>query len=268
MTEQIRLKTDDELQKMRIAGQLASEVLDFITPYVVSGVNTAKLDELCHQYMVEEQGTIPAPLHYCPPGHTPYPKSICTSVNHVICHGIPGDYVLKKGDIINIDVTVIKNGYHGDTSRMFCVDPVSNHAKRLVQKTHEAMWCGINEVKPGKTTGDIGHAIQQFAESLGYSVVREFCGHGIGTNFHEEPQILHYGKPGTGIPLKEGMVFTIEPMINQGNRQLKILRDGWTTVTKDRSLSAQWEHTIAVTQTGYEVLTLSQGTPAPFDPNT
>ena len=248
---------------MRVAGRLAAEVLDFITPHVKPGISTAQLDKLCHDYMVNEQGTIPAPLNYAPPGHRPYPKSICTSVNHQVCHGIPGDKILKPGDIVNIDVTVIKDGYHGDTSRMFWVGEPSIQAKRLCESTFESMWQGIRVVKPGATLGDIGHAIQKHAEENGYSVVREFCGHGIGKKFHEEPQILHYGRPGTGITLKPGMIFTVEPMVNAGKRDIRQLGDGWSIVTADHSLSAQWEHTVLVTEGGHEVLTQSAGTPAP-----
>ena len=260
----ISIKNNDDIKKMRVAGKLASEVLDFITPFVKPGISTEELDQLCHNFMVNEQNTIPAPLNYAPPGHAPYPKSICTSVNNQICHGIPGDRVLKKGDIINIDITVIKDGYHGDTSRMFYVGEPSIQAKRLCEITYQSMWKGIQQVKPGATLGDIGASIQEFAEDNGFSVVREFCGHGIGTVFHEDPQILHYGKKGEGLRLKEGMTFTIEPMINAGKKEIRMLPDGWTVVTKDRSLSAQWEHTILVTHEGYEVLTQSSGTPAPF----
>jgi methionyl aminopeptidase len=259
----ITINNPDDIAKMRIAGRLASEVLDYITPFVVNGVTTNKLDQLCHDYIVNVQKAIPAPLNYAPDGHTPYPKSICTSVNHQICHGVPGDKVLKNGDIVNIDITVIKDGYHGDTSRMFQIGETSIQAKRLCDLTHQAMWLGIQQVKPDATLGDIGYAIQTFAERSGYSVVREFCGHGIGKKFHEEPQVLHYGRPGTGVKLKPGMIFTIEPMINAGKRDIKQMPDGWTIVTKDRSLSAQWEHTVLVTDTGYEVLTLSAGSPAP-----
>lgn len=258
----ITINNADDIAKMRIAGKLASEVLDYITPFVVNGVTTEKLDQLCHDYMVNVQKTIPAPLNYAPDGHTPYPKSICTSVNHQICHGVPGDKVLKNGDIVNLDITVIKDGYHGDTSRMFHVGETSIQAKRLSEITYQAMWLGIRQVKPDATLGDIGHAIQSFAENNGFSVVREFCGHGIGKVFHSEPQVLHYGRPGQGLKLKAGMIFTIEPMINAGKRDIKQLPDGWTIVTKDRSLSAQWEHTILVTETGYEVMTLSAGSPA------
>ncbi|WP_047396612.1 type I methionyl aminopeptidase [Chitinibacter sp. ZOR0017] len=259
----ITIKTAEEIEKMRVAGRLGAEVLDYITPFVVPGVTTGELDRLCHEYMVNVQGTIPAPLNYCPPGYIPYPKSICTSVNNVICHGIPNDKPLKNGDVVNLDITVIKDGYHGDNSRMFLVgDAVPAHAKRLSQVTFDCMWIGIEQVKPGARLGDIGAAIQKYAEKAGYSVVREFCGHGIGAVFHEEPQVLHYGKAGTGPELKPGMIFTIEPMINAGKREIKQMNDGWTIVTKDRSLSAQWEHTILVTETGYEVLTVSAGTPA------
>ena len=257
----VSLKNPEDIEKMRVAGRLASEVLDFITPYVKQGVMTEKLDQLCHDYIVNVQGTIPAPLNYAPQGHRPYPKSICTSVNHQVCHGIPGDKVLKHGDVINIDVTVIKDGYHGDTSRMFYIGEPSIQARRLCESTFESMWRGISKVKPGATLGDIGHAIQSFAEGNGFSIVREFCGHGIGKKFHEDPQILHYGKAGTGMALKPGMIFTVEPMINAGKKDIRMLGDGWTVVTADHSLSAQWEHTVLVTESGYEVLTLSAGTP-------
>jgi len=258
-----QIKSAADIAAMRVAGKLASEVLDYITPFVVPGVTTGKLDELCHNYMVDVQGTIPAPLNYSPGGHSPYPKSICTSVNHQVCHGIPGDRVLKSGDIVNLDITVIKDGYHGDTSRMFEVGTVSKHIQRLCKITYECMWLGIRAVKPGAHLGDIGHAIQVHAESSGYSVVREFCGHGIGTVFHEDPQVLHYGRPGTGLKLQAGMIFTIEPMINAGQARIRQLADGWTIVTADHSPSAQWEHTILVTEDGYEVLTVSAGTPPP-----
>ena len=258
----ITINNESDIAKMRIAGRLGSEVLDYITPFVVHGVTTDELDKLCHDYIVNVQQAIPAPLNYAPDGHTPYPKSICTSVNHVICHGVPGDKVLKNGDTVNIDITVIKDGYHGDTSRMFHVGEVSIQAKRLSELTYQAMWLGIAQVKPDATLGDIGYAIQSFAEKNGFSVVREFCGHGIGKVFHTEPQVLHYGRPGMGLKLKTGMIFTIEPMINAGKRDIKQMPDGWTIVTKDRSLSAQWEHTILVTKTGYEVMTLSAGSPA------
>lgn len=257
----ITIKNDTDIEKMRIAGRLASEVLDYITPFVKPGVTTGELDKLCHDYMVNVQGTIPAPLNYAPPGHTPYPKSICTSVNQQVCHGVPGEKILKNGDIVNLDITVIKDGYHGDTSRMFCVGTPSIQAKRLCDITYECMWLGIEQVRPGATLGDIGHAIQKYAESSGYSVVREFCGHGIGKKFHEDPQVLHYGRPGTGLKLQQGMMFTIEPMINAGKRDIRQMGDGWSIVTKDRSLSAQWEHTILVTATGYEVMTVSAESP-------
>jgi methionyl aminopeptidase len=260
----VTIKNEDSIRKMRVAGKLAAEVLDFITPYVQSGVTTEEIDRLCHDYMVNTQDTITAPLNYAPPGHAPYPKSICTSINNQICHGIPSDRVLKKGDIVNIDITVIKDGYHGDTSRMFYVGEPSIQAKRLCEITYQSMWKGIREVRPGARLGDIGFSIQQFAESHGFSIVREFCGHGIGKVFHEEPQVLHYGKNGTGLELKEGMTFTIEPMVNAGKKDIRMMPDGWTVVTKDRSLSAQWEHTILVTKDGYEVLTVSEYTPPPF----
>ncbi|MXR37824.1 type I methionyl aminopeptidase [Craterilacuibacter sinensis] len=257
----IVIKTPQDIEKMRIAGRLASEVLDYITPFVKPGVTTEELDRLCHDYMVNVQGTIPAPLNYAPDGGTPYPKSICSSVGPVICHGIPNDKPLKNGEIVNLDITVIKDGYHGDSSRMYYVGEVGEHARRLCRVTYECMWKGIEKVKPGARLGDIGYAIQQHAEKAGYSVVQEFCGHGIGTKFHEEPQVLHYGRPGTGVEIQAGMIFTIEPMINQGKRHLRMLADNWTVVTKDRSLSAQWEHTLLVTDTGYEILTVSEGTP-------
>ena len=259
----ISSKTPLDIDKMRVAGRLASEVLDFITPHVKAGVSTQELDALCHGYMVDVQQTIPAPLNYCPPGHRPYPRSICTSVNHQVCHGVPGDKVLKTGDIVNIDVTVIKDGWHGDTSRMFLVGEPSIQARRLCEMTYEAMWRGIVQVRPGATLGDIGHAIQAHAEGNGFSVVREFCGHGIGKRFHEEPQVLHYGRAGSGAKLLPGMTFTIEPMINAGKRDIRQLADGWTIVTADHSLSAQWEHTVLVTADGFEVLTVSAGTPPP-----
>ncbi|WP_119154202.1 type I methionyl aminopeptidase [Caldimonas tepidiphila] len=257
----ITIKTGADIEAMRLAGRLASEVLDVLTPHVKPGVTTEELDRIAHEHIVNVQGAIPAPLNYQPPGYTPFPKSICTSVNQVICHGIPGNKQLKNGDIVNIDVTVIKDGWHGDTSRMFVVGEGSIAAKRLCQITYEAMWRGIQKVRPGARLGDIGHTIQTFAENAGYSIVREFCGHGIGRKFHEEPQVLHYGRPGTLEELKPGMVFTIEPMINAGRREIRTMPDGWTIVTKDRSLSAQWEHTVLVTDDGYEVLTLSEGYP-------
>ncbi len=259
----VNIKTPEEISKMRVAGKLASEVLDFITPHVEPGITTEALDQLCHDYMLEQQQTVPAPLNYAPPGYRPYPKSICTSVNHVVCHGVPGPKKLKAGDVVNIDITVIKDGYHGDTSRMFFVGEPSIRAKRLCDVTYECMWQGIIRVKPGAHLGDIGHSIQTWAEEHGYSVVREFCGHGIGSKFHEEPQVLHYGRAGTGLELQPGMTFTIEPMINAGKAGIRQLGDGWTVVTKDRELSAQWEHTILVTDDSYQVLTLSEGTPPP-----
>ena len=261
MTIIINSKTD--IEKMRIAGKLGAEVLDYITPFVEPGITTDEVNNLCHKYMLEQQNTIPAPLDYAPPGHSPFPRSICTSVNNQICHGIPGPKILKKGDIVNIDITVIKDGYHGDTSRMFFVGKPSIQAKRLCDVTYESMWIGIKEVKEGAFLGDVGHAIQTYAESKGYSIVREFCGHGIGKVFHDEPQILHYGVPSTGLKLVAGMIFTIEPMVNAGKRDIKMMPDGWTVVTKDRSLSAQWEHTILVTKSSFEVLTLSAGSPQP-----
>ena len=257
----ITYKSAADIDAMRVAGRLTSEVLDMLTEHVKPGVTTEQLDKLCHDHIVHVQKAIPAPLNYAPPGYVPYPKSICTSINHQVCHGIPNDRPLKNGDIVNIDVTVIKDGWHGDSSRMYVVGEGSIAARRLCQVTYEAMWKGIQKVKPGARLGDIGHAIQTFAENQGFSIVREFCGHGIGQKFHEEPQVLHYGRPGTLEELKPGMVFTIEPMINAGRREIKELGDGWTIVTKDRSLSAQWEHTIVVTDTGYEVLTVSAGTP-------
>lgn len=249
----ITIKTPQEIQKMRIAGQLAAQVLEMIEPFVKVGVTTNELDKICHDYIVNEQQAIPAPLDY----HG-FPKSICTSVNNQICHGIPGEKKLKSGDIINIDITVIKDGYHGDTSKMFLLGKASIMAQRLCRISQECLLTGIQMVKPGIHLGDIGHAIAQHAQKQNFSVVKEYCGHGIGINFHEDPQVLHYGKPGTKEVLQEGMTFTIEPMINAGKRHIRILPDKWTVVTKDRSLSAQWEHTILVTENGYEVLTLRQ----------
>jgi methionyl aminopeptidase len=249
----ITIKTAAETEKMRVAGRLAAEVLEMIAPHVQPGVTTEELDRLCHDYIVNEQQAIPAPLNY----HG-FPKSICTSLNHVVCHGIPGEKKLKKGDIINIDITVIKDGYHGDTSQMFFVGEPSIKARRLVEIARECLLVGIRMVRPGIRLGDIGHAIQHHAESHNYSVVREYCGHGIGKEFHEEPQVLHYGSPGTGAILEPGMTFTIEPMINAGKRNVTLLPDDWTVITKDRSLSAQWEHTILVTEDGVEILTLRQ----------
>ncbi|MBS0336031.1 MAG: type I methionyl aminopeptidase [Proteobacteria bacterium] len=259
----VTFKSPEEIEKMRVAGRLASEVLDYITPFVKPGVTTGRLNDLCHAFMVNEQGTIPAPLNYAPPGYKPFPKSICTSVNHQVCHGIPGDRVLRPADVLNIDVTVIKEGFHGDSSRMYYVGEPSIQAKRLCDVTYECMWIGIANVRPGARLGDVGAAIQAHAEKHGYSVVREFCGHGIGRKFHEDPQILHYGKAGTGLQLEPGMTFTVEPMINAGKPAIRELADGWTIVTKDHSLSAQWEHTVLVTDTGYDVLTVSAGTPPP-----
>jgi methionyl aminopeptidase len=259
----VNIKTPEEIEKMRTAGRLAAEVLDFIAPHVKPNVTTDELDALCHDYMVNVQKTIPAPLNYAPPGYQPYPKSICTSVNHVVCHGVPGSKKLKPGDVINIDVTVIKDGFHGDTSRMFYVGDPSIQARRLSEITYECMWRGIGAVKPGSHLGDIGEVIQSHAEEHGFSVVREFCGHGIGRKFHEEPQVLHYGRSGTGLKLQAGMIFTVEPMINAGKAGIRQLGDGWTVVTKDHSLSAQWEHTVLVTDGGFEVLTLSSGAPPP-----
>ncbi len=249
----IQLKSKDDIELMRISGQLAAEVLDMIAPHVVPGITTEELDNICHEYIVNTQQAIPAPLNY-----RGFPKSICTSINYQVCHGIPSKKKLKNGDIVNIDITVIKNGFHGDTSKMFLVGNASPHAKKLIDVTQKALYIGIQQVKPGARLGDIGHAIQKFAESKRYSVVREFCGHGIGKTFHEEPQVLHYGRPNTGIVLEAGLVFTIEPMINIGKRHVKILPDGWTAITKDRSLSAQWEHTLAVTDSGFEILTLRE----------
>ncbi|HEX2245579.1 MAG TPA: type I methionyl aminopeptidase [Gammaproteobacteria bacterium] len=251
----VSIKTPEEIDQMRTAGRLAAEVLTMIRPHVVAGVTTEELDRICHDYIVNTQYAIPAPLNY-----RGFPKSICTSVNHVVCHGIPGDKKLKEGDIINIDVTVIKHGYHGDTSRMFFVGEPAIRARRLVEVCYECLRIGIDQVRPGAQLGDIGYAIQRHAETHGFSVVREYCGHGIGSQFHEEPQVLHYGKPGTGLKLEPGMIFTIEPMINAGKRHVKLLPDQWTVVTKDRSLSAQWEHTVLVTDTGVEVLTADEET--------
>ncbi len=252
----VSIKTPEEIDKMRVAGQLAADVLHMIQDHVREGVSTDELDQVCHDYIVREQGAIPAPLNY-----RGFPKSICTSVNHVVCHGIPGKKRLKRGDIVNIDVTVIKDGFHGDTSRMFLVGKPSIVARRVSKIAYECMCIGIEMVRPGRRLGDIGHAIQQHAESNHFSIVREYCGHGIGRMFHEDPQVLHYGKPGTGKALVAGMTFTIEPMVNAGKRFTKLLPDGWTVVTKDHSLSAQWEHTVLVTNTGVEVLTLHPSTP-------
>lgn len=246
----VTIKTPAEQEKMRVAGRLAAEVLEMIEPHVKKGVSTDELNRICHDYIVNVQHAIPAPLNY-----NGFPKSICTSVNHVVCHGIPNERELKDGDIVNIDITVIKDGYHGDTSKMFVVGKPSIQAERLIRVTQECLYKAIAIVKPGVKLGDIGAVIQQHAEGAGYSVVQEYCGHGIGAIFHEDPQILHYGRAGTGMELKEGMCFTIEPMINAGKRHVSLMRDGWTAVTKDRSLSAQWEHTVLITATGVEVLT-------------
>ena len=248
----------EQIEKMRIAGRLAAEVLEMIAPYVKPGISTGELDRICHEYIVNVQQAIPAPLNY----HG-FPKSICTSVNEVVCHGIPSEKkILKEGDIINVDITVIKDGYHGDTSAMFHVGAAQPHADRLIRITKECLYRGIAEVKPGARLGDIGHAIQHHAEAHYYSVVREYCGHGIGTTFHEDPQVLHYGQRGTGMELKEGMIFTIEPMINAGKRHVKLnQKDGWTVSTKDGRLSAQWEHMVLVTHDGVEVLTARSDEP-------
>lgn len=247
----ITIKTPEEIEKMRISGRLTADVLNMISEHIREGITTEELDKLCHDYIVQEQKAIPAPLNY-----RGFPKSICTSINHQVCHGIPGPKKLKEGDIINIDVSVIKDGFHGDSSKMFIVGKGSILADRLVKITQECMYLGIQTVKPGNHFGDIGAAIQQYAEKNRFSVVREYCGHGIGRGFHEDPSVLHFGTAGTGEQFKPGMIFTIEPMINAGKRFVKLLPDGWTVVTKDHSLSAQWEHTILVTKTGYEVLTL------------
>ncbi len=257
----VNIKTASEIEKMRIAGRLAADVLDFVGPHVRPGVTTGELDRLCHDHIFNVQEAIPAPLNYAPPGYRPFPNSICTSVNHVVCHGVPGDKKLRTGDIVNVDITVIKDGYHGDTSRMFYVGQPSIQARRLCDITYECLWLGIEAVRPGAHLGDVGHAIQKHAEGHGYSVVREFCGHGIGEKFHEDPQVLHYGRPGAGLRLEAGMTFTIEPMINAGKPDIRQLADGWTVVTKDHSLSAQWEHTVLVTESGYEILTVSPKAP-------
>lgn len=246
----ITIKNSEEIDKMRIAGKLASEVLEMIEPHVQPGITTEELDRICHDYMVNEQKVIPAPLNY-----RGFPKSICTSVNHVVCHGIPNDRKLKDGDVVNIDVTVIYEEFHGDTSKMFYVGNPNQQRRRICEISRDCLLIGIDLVKPGTTLGDIGHAIQTYAEKNNCSIVREYCGHGIGRVFHEDPQVLHYGKPGTGVALEQGMTFTIEPMVNQGKRHVSTLPDGWTVVTKDRKTSAQWEHTILVTEDGHEVLT-------------
>jgi methionyl aminopeptidase len=249
---QVTIKTPAEQEQMRVAGRLAADVLDMIGPYVVPGVTTDELNARCHEYIVNVQQAVPAPLNY-----RGFPKSICTSVNHVVCHGIPSaEKRLKHGDIVNVDITVIKDGWHGDTSRMFAVGKIAPAAQRLIDITREAMWIGIRQVRPGARLGDIGAAIQGFVEPQHLSVVREYCGHGIGRIFHEDPQVLHYGERGQGMELQPGMTFTIEPMVNAGKRHVRLLPDGWTVITKDHALSAQWEHTVLVTDTGYEVLTL------------
>ena len=250
----VTIKTSQEIEKMWVAGRLAGQVLEMIRPHVQSGITTEELDRICHDYIVNELQSIPAPLNY-----RGFPKSICTSVNHVVCHGIPGNKKLKNGDAINIDITVIKDEFHGDTSKMFFVGEPAIASQRLARISHECMKIGIDLVKPGIQLGDIGHAIQKHAEANNCSIVREYCGHGIGREFHEDPQVLHYGQPGSGLQLEPGMTFTIEPMVNAGKRYTKLLPDGWTVVTKDHSLSAQWEHTILVTETGHEVLTCLPG---------
>ncbi|MBR9813632.1 type I methionyl aminopeptidase [bacterium] len=256
----VSIKTPEEQDKMREAGRLAASVLLMIEEHVKPGVTTDHLNSLCHDFIVNELDAVPAPLGYGGAGsRPPFPKSVCTSVNHVVCHGIPGPKKLKKGDAVNIDVTVIKDGFHGDTSKMFFAGEPTIRGRRLAELAHQAMVAGIEQVKPGATLGDIGHAIQTLVESNGGSVVREYCGHGIGRVFHEDPQVLHYGRPGKGLALQAGMTFTIEPMVNAGRRDVRLLPDEWTVVTKDHSLSAQWEHTILVTNSGYEVLTLRNG---------
>lgn len=258
----VSIKTPEEQDRMRAAGQAAAEVLLMIEEHVRPGVTTEELNQICHDYIVNVQGNIPAPLGYGGAGaRPPFPKSICTSVNSVVCHGIPGPKKLKRGDTVNIDVTVIKDGFHGDTSKMFYVGEPTILAKRLVETTHASMMAGIEQIKPGATLGDIGHAVQQVAEAAGYSIVREYCGHGIGKTFHEDPQILHYGTPGEGMKLKPGMTFTVEPMVNAGRAEVRLKPDMWTVVTKDHSLTAQWEHTCLVTDDGYEILTLRNGQP-------
>ncbi len=247
----VTIKTAEEQNKMRVAGRLAADVLDMIGEHVLAGVTTDQLNDICHKYITEVQDAIPAPLNY-----RGFPKSICTSVNHVVCHGIPGDRKLKNGDAVNIDITVIKDEFHGDTSRMFFVGKPSVQGQRLADIAFEGMWLGIEELAAGKRLGDVGSAVQKHVEKHRFSVVKEYCGHGIGRVFHEDPQVLHYGTAGTGMELKAGMTLTVEPMVNAGKANVKLLPDGWTVVTKDHSLSAQWEHTILITETGYEVLTL------------
>jgi methionyl aminopeptidase len=247
----ITIKTPAEQDAMRVVGRLTADVLDMIGPHVQPGVTTDELDRICHDYIVDVQHAIPAPLNY-----RGFPKSICTSVNHVVCHGIPGDRKLRAGDIVNVDVTVIKDGFHGDSSRMYFVGKSTVQGERVVRVCREALWLGIAQAAPGKRLGDIGHAIQRHVEAQGFSIVREYCGHGIGRVFHEDPQVLHYGEPGAGLELREGLTFTIEPMVNVGKRHVRLLPDGWTVVTRDHSLSAQWEHTVLITASGCEVLTL------------
>ncbi|MCH6549531.1 MAG: type I methionyl aminopeptidase [Proteobacteria bacterium] len=247
----VTIKTPSEQDKMRVAGRLAADVLDMIAEYVKAGITTGELNQICHEYIVETQDAIPAPLNY-----RGFPKSICTSVNHVVCHGIPGERRLKSGDVLNIDITVIKDEFHGDTSRMFFVGKPGVQAERVSKVAFEALWLGIEQLGPGKRLGDIGQAIQEHVEKNRCSVVREYCGHGIGRVFHEDPQVLHYGEAGTGMELKAGMTMTVEPMVNAGKRHVRLLPDGWTVVTKDHTLSAQWEHTVLITDTGHEVLTL------------
>ncbi len=247
----VTIKSPEEQDKMRVAGRLAADVLDMIAEHVRPGVTTDELDQICHRYITEIQLAVPAPLNY-----RGFPKSICTSVNHVVCHGIPGERKLKSGDAVNIDITVIKDGFHGDTSRMFFVGKTGIQAQRLAQVAYDSMWLGIEQLGPGKRLGDIGAAIQKNVEKNRFSVVREYCGHGIGRVFHEDPQVLHYGDSGTGMELQSGMTLTVEPMVNAGKRHVRLLPDGWTVVTRDHTLSAQWEHTVLVTDDGYEVLTL------------
>ena len=250
------IKSTLEQDKMRVAGRLAAQVLDMIGDHVRPGVSTGELDRICHEYITGELDAVPAPLNY-----RGFPKSICTSVNHVVCHGIPGERRLRKGDAVNIDITVIKDEFHGDTSRMFFVGKPGVLGSRLAQVCHDAMWLGIRQIRPGAFLGDIGNAIQTHVEQNRFSVVREYCGHGIGRGFHEDPQVLHYGRPGTGLRLEEGMTITVEPMVNAGSRHVRLLNDGWTVVTRDHSLSAQWEHTVLVTAEGFEVLTLGAAGP-------
>jgi methionyl aminopeptidase len=254
--KKIPIHSPSDFEGMRKAGHLAAQTLDFITPYIKEGISTQELNDLCHEFIVSHNAT-PAPLNYPGSmGSPPFPKSICTSVNHVVCHGIPGPKKLQTGDILNIDVTVILDGWHGDTSRMFAIGKIPLRAQKLIDTTYEAMMRGIEVVRPGAHLGDIGYAIQSFAESKGFSIVRDFCGHGLGRTFHAPPEVLHFGKPHTDIEVKEGMFFTIEPMLNAGRYEIKVLSDGWTAVTRDKSLSAQFEHSLGVTATGYEIFTL------------